>query len=117
MNHLKKGRKFHRKKGPRRAFVTGLLNNLIMRDGILTTEARAKEIRPRIEKLITIAKKNDLHALRLLTSRLPNKAALKLYHDIAPRYKERPGGYVRIIKTAEARRQDGAVQAIVEFVK
>lgn len=83
----------------------------------MTTEARAKEIRPRIEKLITVAKKNDLHALRILTSRLPQKAALKLYHDIAPRYKERNGGYTRIIKAGEVRKQDGAEQAVIEFVK
>jgi large subunit ribosomal protein L17 len=117
MRHLKKGRKFGRKRGQRRSFVAGLLNNLIMEEGITTTEARAKEIRPRVEKLITIAKKNDLHALRILCSRLPKKAAFRLYYDIAPRYKEREGGYIRILKTAEVRKRDASPQAIVEFVK
>lgn len=117
MRHLKKGRKFGREKGQRNSFIAGLLQNLILEDGITTTEARAKEIRPRIEKLITIAKKNDLHALRLLCSRLPKKAALKLYYDIAPRYQKREGGYIRIVKTAEVRTRDAAPQAIVEFVK
>ncbi|MFH1188484.1 MAG: 50S ribosomal protein L17 [bacterium] len=117
MRHLKKGRKFGRKKGQRQSFIAGLLNNLIMEEGIMTTEARAKEIRPRIEKLITIAKKNDLSSLRLLCSRLPEKAAFRLYYDIAPRYTKREGGYVRVVKTAEVRKRDSAPKTIIEFVK
>lgn len=87
-----------------------------MEDRIQTTEARAKEIRPRVEKLVTIAKKEDLAALRLLMKRIPKDSAYKLYHEIGPRYKERDGGYLRIIKTAESRKRDGSAKVIIEFV-
>lgn len=116
MKHLKKGRKFHREKGQRRAFLKGLVNNLVLRERIETTEARAKEIRPIVEKLIAIGKKQDIASLRLLTARLAKKAGQKLYYDIAPRYNDRRGGYVRIVKSAKRRKDDGAKMAIVEFV-
>jgi large subunit ribosomal protein L17 len=116
MRHLKKGRKFGRIKGRRKSFISILIHNLIMEDRIETTEARAKEIKPRVEKLITLARKNDLASLRLLQRRIPKDAAYKLYHEIAPRYKERPGGYLRIRKTALSRKRDGARKAIIEFV-
>ena len=117
MRHLSKGRKFGRIKGRRKSFVTGLVQNFIMEERIKTTEARAKEIKPKAEKLITIAKQNDLSALRLLVSRLPKKAALKLYYEIAPRYKDRRGGYSRIIKTSAFRKRDAAPQVILELIK
>lgn len=113
----RKLRKFGRKRGERRSFLKGLMQNLIMEEKIKTTEARAKEIKPLLEGLVTIAKKNDLRALRLLISRLPNKeSALKLYYEIAPRYSERRGGYLRIIKTTESRKRDASSRAIIEFV-
>jgi len=87
-----------------------------MENRIQTTEARAKEIRPRVEKLVTIAKRGDLAALRLLLKRIPKDSAYKLYHEIGPRYKERDGGYLRIIKTAESRKRDGSKRVIIEFV-
>ncbi|HEY4498146.1 MAG TPA: 50S ribosomal protein L17 [Candidatus Paceibacterota bacterium] len=116
MRHGKQGRKFGRKKGQRRSFTTGLIHNLIMSDRITTTEARAKEIKAKVEKLVTVAKKNDLAALRLLERRLPKVSAYRLYHEIAPRYKTRRGGYVRIKKTALRRQRDNAPQAIIEFI-
>jgi large subunit ribosomal protein L17 len=117
MRHLKRGRKFNRKRGPRKSFLKGLLSNLILREKMLTTEARAKEIRPMVEKLITIGKAQDLAALRLLISRLPSKkVAEKMYYEIAPRYKERQGGYTRITKTSKARKRDGSVVAQIEFI-
>lgn len=116
MKHLRKGRKFGLVVGKRRAFLRILIHNLIMEEKIKTTEARAKEIRPRVEKLITLAKKDNLAALRLLMARIPKDAAYKLFHEIAPRYKERKGGYLRIKKTAELRKRDSAKQAVVEFV-
>ncbi len=116
MRHLKKGRKFGRIRGRRQSFIAGLLHNLIMEGRIQTTEARAKEIRPRVEKLVTVAKKGDNAALRGLLAKLPKVSAFKLYHEVAPRYKTRRGGYVRIVKTAKARRRDGALQSIIEFV-
>ncbi len=116
MKHLKKGRKLGLKRGPRRSFVKILVHNLIMENRIETTEARAKEIKPKVEKLITIAKKNDLPALRLLLKRIPKDAAYKLYHEIAPQYKDRKGGYLRVIKTSTVRKRDAAKRAVVEFV-
>ena len=87
-----------------------------MENRIQTTEARAKEIRPRVEKLVTIAKRGDLAALRLLLKRIPKDSAYKLYHEIGPRYKGRDGGYLRIIRTAESRKRDGSKRVIIEFV-
>lgn len=116
MRHLRKGRKLGLKRGPRKSFVKILMHNLIMQNRIETTEARAKEIKPKVEKLVTIAKKNDLPALRLLLKRIPKDAAYKLYHEIAPQYKERRGGYLRIIKTSAVRKRDSAPKTIIEFV-
>ena len=113
---MAKGRKFGRIRGRRKSFIQGLLNNLILEEKIQTTPARAKEIKPKIEKLVTIAKKNNLASLRLLTSRLPKKAAMKLYHEIAPKFKDRNGGYTRIIKLGISRKRDAAEQVMIEFV-
>jgi large subunit ribosomal protein L17 len=116
MRHLKKGRKFHRLRGKRKAFMKGLVQNLIIKEKIQTTETRAKAIRGPAEKMVTLAKKQNLASLRLLLSRLPKKAAMKLYYEVAPRYKERGGGYLRIQKLATRRKRDGAREAIIEFV-
>jgi len=109
-------RKFHRKKGPRRAFLKGLAHNLIMKEKMETTVPRAKEIRPIVERMVSIAKKQQLAALRLLLSKLPKVSAQKLYHDIAPRFKDRKGGYLRIIKSGLVRKRDAVATAIIEFV-
>ncbi|MEK7657825.1 MAG: 50S ribosomal protein L17 [Patescibacteria group bacterium] len=116
MRHLKKGKKFHRKKGQRNALMKSLANNLIIREKIETSEVKAKEIKPMVEKLTTVAKKQTLADFRLLMSRLPKKSAEKLYYHIAPRYADRKGGYLRIIKSAKMRKNDGAKMAIIEFV-
>ena len=116
MRHLKKGRKFGRKKGQRKAFIKSLIVNLILKEKIETTVNRAKEIRPKIEKLVTIAKKQNLAHLRLLLAQLPKKTALKLYYEIAPRYQEKKGGYLRIIKTSRTRKRDQTEMAVIEFV-
>lgn len=110
-------RKFHRKRGPRRLFLKGLANNLIMKERIETTEPRAKEIRPLVERFVSIAKKQQLVSLRMLLSKLPKESAQKLFYEIAPRYKERAGGYLRITKEAKHRKRDAAPLAIIEFVK
>ncbi len=115
MRHLKKGRKFHRKKGQRKSLLKILANNLILEGKILTTEAKAKETKSQVEKLITLAKKQNLPSLRLLFSRLPKKSAEKLFYTIAPRYKDRLGGYLRIIKGLTKKR-DSSKTAIIEFV-
>lgn len=116
MRHLSKGRKFGRIRGVRKSFIQALLNNLILEEKIKTTPARAKEIKPKVEKLITLAKKQDLASLRLLIARLPKAAAMKLYYEVAPKYKDRNGGYTRIIKLAKSRKRDAAPQVRIEFV-
>jgi large subunit ribosomal protein L17 len=116
MRHQKKGRKFGKEKGPRKHFMRILLSNLITREKIETTLPRAKELKVRAEKLVTLAKKQTLHSMRLLFSRLPEKAAFKLFHEIAPRYKTRRGGYLRIVKMTEFRKRDGTEKAKITFV-
>ncbi|MCP6720347.1 MAG: 50S ribosomal protein L17 [Patescibacteria group bacterium] len=116
MRHLKKGRKFGRKKGQRRAFLKALSNNLIQKEKILTTEARAKELRSFVERLVTYGKSQNLAGLRLLIEKLPKSSAQKMYYDIAPRYRGRKGGYTRVLKHAKARKGDGAKMATIEFV-
>lgn len=116
MRHGKKGGKFGLLTGKRRSFLRILSHNLVMKGKIQTTEARARVIRPRVEKLVTLAKKGDLASLRLLTQRMPKDSAYKLFHEIGPKYKTKRGGYLRIRKTAVTRKRDGVKQATIEFV-
>ncbi len=109
-------RKFHKKKGPRISFKRILAHNLIMKGKIETTEAKAKEIKPVVEKAITLAKKNNLASLRLLLSRLSKDSANKLYYEIAPKYKDRNSGYLRILKMSGQRKRDAASMVLIEFV-
>jgi large subunit ribosomal protein L17 len=88
-----------------------------MKEKIETTEPRAKEIRPLVERFVSVAKKQQLAGLRMLLSKLPKESAQKLFYEIAPRYKERAGGYLRITKEAKHRKRDAAPLAIIEFVK
>jgi len=110
-------RKFDRLKGPRQHFLKSLAHNLILKERMTTTVARAKETRPYIERLITHAKKQDTAHLRRLIAMLPKKSAQKLFYEIAPRYKDRKGGYIRIIKESHTRKRDSAPLAVIEFVK
>lgn len=97
--------------------MRNLANDLIRVGKIKTTEVRAKSIRPLVERFVTIAKKGDLSARRLLLARLQNKKTVeRLLDDIAPRYAQRKGGYLRIIKSGKNRKRDGAPVAIVEFI-
>ncbi len=109
-------RKFNRKRGDRRLFKKSLAVSLIKKEKITTTVARAKELRPMVERYITLGKKNNLAGLRLLLRRLPKESAQKVFYEIAPRYKERKGGYTRIIKTSHMRKRDAAQMAIIEFI-
>lgn len=97
-------------------FMKGLVTQLILHEKIETTDARAKELRPATEKLVTLAKKQDIASLRLLISRTSQKAAMKLFYDIAPRYGERKGGYLRITKISKKRVGDAAPKSIIQFV-
>ncbi len=116
MRHLHKGRKFGLKTGPRRSFLRILANNLVSHERIMTTEARAKELKGIVERYITYGKQQNLAGMKLLLEKLPKAAAFKIYHEIAPRYKERKGGYTRVIKTAAPRKHDGSKMAVIEFV-
>lgn len=118
MRHRVKKTKFHRETGPRRVFMRTLAAELIKTGRMETTVIRAKAIRPFVEKLVTHAKKGTIAARRLIISRLANaNVANKLFEDIAPRYKDRQGGYLRIIKSSKMRKRDATPVAIVEFVK
>jgi len=116
MRHRKKTKILDRKKAPRKALLRNLATNLVLYEKIETTEAKAKSLKPVIEKLITKAKKGDLHARRELIKYLYlENAVKKMIEEIGPRYKDRKGGYTRIIKT-KARQGDAAKMAIIEFV-
>lgn len=116
MRKLNKGRKFSRKIGPRKALLRVLVNNFLLHEKIKTTEAKAKELRSIAEKMITRAKNIDLANRRLLARELTPELTKKIINDVAPRYKERHGGYTRIIKIGP-RNSDGAHMAIIELVK
>jgi large subunit ribosomal protein L17 len=110
-------RKFNRIQGRRRLFLQSLAKNLVDREKIETTIARAKEIRPYVERLVTIAKKQDTANLRRLHALLPKKSAHKLFYELAPRYKNRKGGYLRITKETKSRKRDNAPLATIEFIE
>ncbi len=116
MRKRKKGRKLSRKKGQRKALLKTLAVALILKEKIKTTEAKAKEMAGFIEKQITRAKKEGLPSQRLLRKLFSKEIVKKLIKEIAPRYKERKGGYTRIIKLGP-RRLDGAKMAIIELIK
>lgn len=117
MRHRKKGKILGRKKESREALLRGLATSLIVYEKIKTTKAKAKAIKPVIEKLITTAKKNDLTARRRLLEVLYHKKAVnKALEVLGPRYKERKGGYTRIINL-ERRAGDNAEMVQIEFVK
>lgn len=112
------------RKGPRfggspshdRLMMANLATDLFLHEKVTTTEAKAKAVRPLAEKLITKARKGDLHARRTVLKTITNKDAVhRLFEDVAPRYAERPGGYTRITKLGP-RRGDGAEEAIIELV-
>lgn len=116
MRHRKKGKTLGREKDPRRALMRSLATSLVLREKITTTEAKAKALRPVIEKYITAAKTGDLATRRrLLTFFYDERAVKKMIEKIGPFYKTRKGGYTRIIK-AGTRQGDGAKMAMIEFV-
>ncbi len=119
MKHGNKNRKFGRKPNVRRGFIRSLSVACIDKERIVTTEARAKELRPYIEKLVTKAKKadNSVAVRRMISAKLGNQETLanKLVDDIAVRYKDRDGGYMRITKLPP-RQGDASSMAVIEFV-
>ena len=115
MNHKVKGRKFKRDHAQKKALMKHLSESIILQEKIQTTVAKAKELAPYIERLITRAKKGDLLAANIIHGMLADEPAKKLLNDIAKRYDTRHGGYTRIIKTGN-RKHDAAPVAIIEFV-
>lgn len=115
MRHQKKGRKLKRVKKQRKALLKGLARELILREKIKTTEAKAKELRPFVEKIISRARKDSVASRRLVRKFMDKGTTKKLFEAIGPKYKERKGGYTRIIKIGK-REKDQVKQAIIELV-
>ena len=117
MRHRKSGRALSRSRSHRSALVRNQVTDLLRHEAIVTTEAKAKSIRPVAEKMITLGKRGDLHARRQAAAVLTDKHILRvLFDEIAPRFADRPGGYTRIIKLGP-RRGDGALMAHIELVE
>ena len=116
MRHRKKGRKLSRSTSHRRATMRNMAVALFRHGRIQTTTAKAKELRPYAERLITLAKRGDLHARRLAGRRIHDHDVLRrLFADIGPKYTDRPGGYTRILKLG-TRPGDAADMALIELV-
>jgi large subunit ribosomal protein L17 len=117
MRHKVSGRKFDRPGDQRRALLRGLVGDLMRHERLKTTEAKAKEVRPLAERMITLGKDGTLHARRQALAYINDKDVVKkLFDDIGPRFSERRGGYTRIIKLGP-RLGDGAAMAQLELVE
>ena len=116
MRHQKRGRQLNVSPSHRKAMLRNMAIALIENESISTTDARAKEVRPFFEKIVTLGKRGDLHARRRALSLLPNKQAVaKIFTTISPRFADRDGGYTRIIKMGQ-RRGDSAPMSLIELV-
>ncbi len=117
MRHHNTKRRFGRERKVRNALMSSLALNLIICEKIKTTVPKAKELRPFIEKFVTLAKKGDLATRKIVIGRLSGRAkeVKKLFEILAPRYKDKKGGYTRVLKLG-ARKSDGAPMAIIEFI-
>lgn len=116
MRHLYSGRKLSRRKDHRTAMLANLASSLILKGRINTTDAKAKEVRPFVERMVTFAKRGDVHARRIVLARLKDAAAVKkLFDEIGPKFTERMGGYTRILKLG-FRKGDNAPISLMEFV-
>jgi len=117
MRHRVGGFKLQRDGSARRALLRGLTTSLILEDRIVTTVTKAKAVRPTVEKMITLAKRDTLHARRQAAAYLLKPEAVKkLFEQIGPRFSERPGGYTRIVKLSQTRKGDGSEQALIELL-
>jgi large subunit ribosomal protein L17 len=116
MRHRAKNRQLSRTSSHRRAMLSNMATSLFMHGKVVTTVAKAKELRPVAEKLITLARRGDLHARRLVEKRIRDKAvSTVLFKEIGPRFAARPGGYTRIIRLGH-RVGDGADTARLELL-
>lgn len=117
MAYTKKARVFARPRDQRRALMRSLARSLVIHEHISTTEAKAKELRPFVERLVTYAKTNTLASRRLTQSRLGDAAATKkLFETIGPRYEKRAGGYTRVVKRTKRGSNDARKLAYIAFV-
>lgn len=119
MRHQKRGRKLNRTASHRKALMSNMASALVIHKKIKTTDSKAKELRGFVERLVTYAKKGDVHGRRLIRKRILGKLGKEvaniLIHDIAPNYQNRLGGYTRIIKLNN-RKNDNAPVSLIEFV-
>jgi large subunit ribosomal protein L17 len=116
MRHRAKGRQLSRTSTHRRAMLNNMATSLFEHGRVITTEAKAKELRPFAEKLITLARRGDLHARRLVQRKIKDRETLsRLFSEIGPRFAARPGGYTRILKLGH-REGDGADIARIELL-
>lgn len=116
MRHLKKGRSLHRKSSHRKALLCNLAVAVLTNGRIQTTEAKAKEVRGLIDRIITWGKRGDIHARRLAVRQVRSRTIVKkIFDELAPRYRDRPGGYTRIMKMGY-RHGDNAPVVIMELV-
>ena len=117
MRHQIRGRKLGRSPAHRRALFRNQLASLVKEERIRTTVPKAKELRPIAEKVVTQAKRDTVHARRLVNRWIPQRDLVKkVFDEIAPRFSTRPGGYLRIVRLGP-RKGDGAEMAILEFVE
>jgi large subunit ribosomal protein L17 len=117
MRHNVAGRRLGRSTGHRQALYRNLVTDLLKHEKIVTTEAKAREVRGMAEKMITLGKKSGLHSYRQALSFVTDKkVTAKIFAELGPRYKERPGGYTRIVKL-EPRPGDAAPMVQLELVK
>jgi large subunit ribosomal protein L17 len=117
MRHAKQRHKLSRDSAHRRALLRNLSREVIEHERITTSQAKAKAVKPKVEKLITLGKRGDLHARRQAMSELGQDKFLvhKLFEEVAPRYADRPGGYTRIVKLGP-RRSDSTEMVFLELV-
>ena len=117
MRHGKQRNKLSRDSAHRRALMRNLCRDVIEHERITTSQAKAKAVKPKLERLITLAKRGDLHARRQVLSELGQDKFLvhKLFEEVAPRYADRPGGYTRIVKLGP-RRSDSTEMVFIELV-
>ncbi|MBI3302232.1 MAG: 50S ribosomal protein L17 [Deltaproteobacteria bacterium] len=115
MRHLKDGRKLNRTAAHRTALMRNLIKALLLREQIRTTDAKAKELRRRADRIVTLGKKGSLHARRLAFAYLGSRRLVKrLFDEVAPRFQGRSGGYTRVLKIGP-RHGDTAPLSLVEF--
>lgn len=116
MRHLRKGRSLHRSHSHRKSMLQNLAVSILVHERVQTTEAKAKEVRRLVDRIITWGKRGDVHSRRLTVRQVRDRTVVKrVFDELAPRYMERPGGFTRIIK-AGFRQGDNAPMVVMELV-